>query len=679
MFFEQDAATSYAVASLLSLLLAACFYKPWRAGIYAPLFIPASLVTAIWQLSLVESLPVKNELALVQFFSTSHYALWLVSLLATLTLNIKDSQSRSNTAPLYAALALLVVLGGTILPWLLTHSEPQQLFLAVAWCNLLLALLGIIVVEQVFRNTLTRQKQAVTFLCLGSSLFFVYDLFLYSHALIFNAVDQSIWEARAAAHVIAILILIFATTRTKHSSTISISRNIVFYSASLVVAGLFLFVMAAGGYYIKLYGGSWGTVLQVTLMITGGLTTAVALSSAKLRGSLRVFVNKHFFLHKYDYRAEWLNLINVLSQDTSNDDANSIALHAVANIFNSPGASLWLREDDRITMVSAYGMAFDNDPDVMIDTPFCDLLAADWVFSPTGRIAVDRKNNYFLPPWLTAHDDLWIVMPLITKQELCGFIALLKPRNKTTLTWEDLDVMKTVGRQMGNYLALQQAAELLAQSKQFDTYNKLTAFVMHDLKNLIAQQGLVVENATKHKENPAFVEDAIKTIENSVARMNNLLNKLQQKGPMTTKNVELNKILIESIHKCRGKRPNPSLRINATDVWVNGDHDHLVMIFAHIIKNAQEATPTDGFVDVYLNKNSAKAVIQVEDNGHGMEGSFIKERLFRPFDTTKSGQGMGIGVFQTREYIQGLNGDVTVDSSVGGGTNFSISLPLVER
>ncbi len=679
MFFEPNAATSYAVASLLCVVLAGCFYKPWRDGIYSPLFIPASLVTAIWQLSLLDGVPVRNQLALVQFFSTSHYALWLVALLATLVLNIKDSQARSNTAPLYAALALLIALGGVVLPWLLNHSEPQKLFLAVAWCNLLLALLGIIVVEQVFRNTLTRQKQAVTFLCLGSSLFFIYDLFLYSHALIFNAVDQSIWEARAAAHIIAILILIFSTTRTKHSSTVSISRNIVFYSASLFVAGLFLFVMAAGGYYIRLYGGSWSTLLQVTLLSIGGLATTVTLSSPKLRGSLRVFINKHFFLHKYDYRNEWLNLINVLSQDTKDEDADSIALNAVANIFNSPGASLWLREDNHITLAAAHNMTFDSDPEVMLDTRFCELLAADWVFSPTGRIAIDRKNNYFLPDWLTAHEDLWIVMPLINKQELCGFIALLKPRNKTTLTWEDLDVMKTVGRQMGNYLALQQAAELLAQSKQFDTYNKLTAFVMHDLKNLIAQQGLVVKNATKHKENPAFVEDAIKTIENSVARMNNLLNKLQQKGPVTTKNVELNKILIESIHKCRGKRPNPSLRINAKDVWVNGDHDHLVMIFAHIIKNAQEATPTDGFVDVYLNKSAAKAVIQVEDNGHGMEESFIKGRLFRPFDTTKSGQGMGIGVFQTREYIQGLGGDVTVDSSVDGGTNFSIILPLVER
>ena len=62
---------------------------------------------------------------------------------------------------------------------------------------------------------------------------------------------------------------------------------------------------------------------------------------------------------------------------------------------------------------------------------------------------------------------------------------------------------------------------------------------MHDLKNLIAQQGLVVENSAKHKENPAFVEDAIKTIENSVNRMSNLLRKLQRKGPSEERNVDL--------------------------------------------------------------------------------------------------------------------------------------------
>src|SRR5690606_11443362 len=95
----------------------------------------------------------------------------------------------------------------------------------------------------------------------------------------------------------------------------------------------------------------------------------------------------------------------------------------------------------------------------------------------------------------------------------------------------------------------------------FDTFNKLSAFVMHDLKNLIAQQALVVENAAKHKENPAFIDDMIRTIDNSVQRMSNLLKKLQQTQPSSGRPLALKSVLINSVKKCQDRMPRPSLRI----------------------------------------------------------------------------------------------------------------------
>ena len=96
-------------------------------------------------------------------------------------------------------------------------------------------------------------------------------------------------------------------------------------------------------------------------------------------------------------------------------------------------------------------------------------------------------------------------------------MVLTSPEIDDSLTWEDLDLLKTVSRQIASYLDRHEAAEMLAESRQFEAFNKLTAFIMHDLKNLIAQQALVVENAAKHRENPAFFEDAIRTIDNSVS------------------------------------------------------------------------------------------------------------------------------------------------------------------
>lgn len=678
MAINELAINFHYIATTLYVVLAFFFYKPWREGIYSPLFISASLVTAAWQFSLTLGNELTGSNVISQILSSLHYAAWISALLTTMLLNIKADNAKRSVLPIYLLTLVLTVMGGLVTPYQMRHAPIEDSFALMAWGNLLLAILGFVVIEQVFRNTLTRQKQAVTFLCIGCFLFFCYDLLIYTNALIFSGMDKGIGEMRPLVNILAAIVLIFATTRSQQTTTVSLSREMVFYSASLVVTGVFLVAMAATGYYVKLNGGHWGSLLLLILLISTCLTIGFALASKKVRAIIRVKINKHFFLHKYDYRQEWLNLIDVLSQDTDNIDAAPVALTAVANIFHSPLAHMWIRNADKLQYNCRHSnsnLAGETLPDIDLHSPLASLLEEEWVFHPSGKNRLDLEHNSTIPEWMGEIDGIWIVLPVLSQQKLAGIIVLSKAQQRQTLTWEDLDVVKTVGRQIGSYLALQTAADHIAESKQFDTYNKLTAFIMHDLKNLIAQQALVVENAKKHKENPAFIEDAIKTIENSVSRMSTLLKKMQQKEPAAVRSLALNKILVEAIHKCRDKRPSPSLRMCDETLWVEGDRDHLVMIFSHVIKNAQEATPAGGFVDVFLESDNHQAVIRVEDNGQGMEEEFVRERLFKPFDTTKSGQGMGIGVFQTREYIQSLGGTVDVDSSPNQGSTFTISIP----
>ncbi len=138
--------------------------------------------------------------------------------------------------------------------------------------------------------------------------------------------------------------------------------------------------------------------------------------------------------------------------------------------------------------------------------------------------------NLALPTWLDRVGDAWLVVPLIESDKLLGFVVLARSRAMRDLTWEDHDLLKTVGRQVAGHLALNESAQLLAETRQFQAYNKLTAFLMHDIKNLIAQQSLVVRNAAKHKDNPEFIDDAIATVDNSVRRMQRLLEQLRQGG-----------------------------------------------------------------------------------------------------------------------------------------------------
>jgi len=440
-------------------------------------------------------------------------------------------------------------------------------------------------------------------------------------------------------------------------------------------------LMAAGGYYIKIYGGNWGTILQVTLILSSLVGIAVVFISDSARTSLSVFIDKHFFVHKYDYRSQWLNLIHQLSSSTSNNqDFQQRAIAAVASTFKCPGGMLWLNNRfGKMIPVATVNMLFQgSDFEEPVDSDFCSSLADhEWVFYSGAPDNHELSNfNEQLPEWTRKLADLWLIIPLLVDQELIGFMVLSAPPQQSPLTWEDLDLLKTVGREVAVYISRNESAELLAQSKQFDAYNKLTAFIMHDLKNLIAQQALVVENAAKHKENPAFIDDMIRTIDNSVQRMSNLLKKLQQTQPTSGRPLALQNVVINSVKKCQDRVPRPSLRILNDSLKVVADEDNLEMIITHIIKNAQEATSADGYVDVTLRSQQGMALIEVEDNGSGMDAEFIKNRLFRPFDTTKSGKGMGIGVYQTREFIRNLGGDVTVKSEPGIGTTFTITIPI---
>jgi len=677
----QDQITFFSnlAGGCIFLVLTLVFIRLWRIRAAHSALIFAALASAIWQLGLA-----------------SHYGWRPLNQPTLLLLEVVRDGTWIN-----ALLKCLTFVAGQALPPRFRHAMQGMWLLAfgaactltttdapvlsnsttMVWAGLLLAIVGLVSVEQLFRNT--HQYRLIKLLSIAIGGIFVYDIYLFSHSLIFNRIDPDLWQARGGINAIAALFMALGSlaiaNQTAQQARLSVSRPVVFYTTSLTGAGCFLALMALGGYYVQLYGGSWGTVVQILVLFLALLAIAVVFASRTARSRLNVWINKHFFHHKYDYRVEWLKLINYLSQPSQQENFHERAIKAVAAIFKSPGGALWLRAGHSYTPTCAHNLLLpQSSVDEPVSTEFCKALKEhEWVFSPHSpekhRLSA---FNELLPDWIYSIEKLWLVLPLMTETDLLGFMVLTEPPLDASLTWEDLDLIKTVGRQVASYLARHEAAEQLAESRQFEAFNKLTAFIMHDLKNLIAQQALVVENAARHRDNPAFFEDAIHTIDNSVARMSNLLRKLQQNEPSELRSLELHRVLMEAIKKCKQHRPVPSLRLENTDLRVNADQDRLIMTLTHIIKNAQEATDKNGFVDVTLRKDGNDAIIAVEDNGVGMDQDFIKNQLFRPFVTTKSGKGMGIGAYQTREFIASLGGGVAVQSAVGEGTTFTIILPL---
>jgi putative PEP-CTERM system histidine kinase len=273
-------------------------------------------------------------------------------------------------------------------------------------------------------------------------------------------------------------------------------------------------------------------------------------------------------------------------------------------------------------------------------------------------------------------------------------VLLAAPPDPFHPNYEDRDLLKTVGRHVAVHLAQFDADRRLAESRQFEGYHRLTAFVMHDLKNLAAQLALIVSNAEKHRRNPEFVDDAISTIANSTARMQRLIEQLQRRQVQSPRrHVRLDLVAAQAVERCQVSRPRPTVG-QTLEVWVEADPERLVMTVEHAIRNAQDATPPDGEVTVTVGVQGPQpqgevadtgrmrvpaAVLTVADTGSGMTRAFVQERLFKPFDTTKGSKGMGIGAYQVREYVQSLGGRVDVASEPGRGTRLSLRIPLAAR
>ncbi len=243
------------------------------------------------------------------------------------------------------------------------------------------------------------------------------------------------------------------------------------------------------------------------------------------------------------------------------------------------------------------------------------------------------------------------------------------------LNFEDHDLLKTAGQQIASYLAQEQSTEQLAEGRQFEAYNRLTAYIMHDLKNLIAQQSLVVANAKRHKKNPKFIDDAVATIEGGVTRMRRVIEHLQQSSiDQRQEKVELGKLIMQAVSQCADRQPIPKTHIGDEQIWVRADRERLLMALYHGIRNAQDATGADGEVSVELEPNGANCTIRIIDTGAGMDELFVRERLFKPFDSTKGTQGMGMGAYQIRETVRAIGGEVRVQSELDKGTRLVLEL-----
>ena len=660
---------SYLAATLAYAFLGASLLISWRGQYRGALLTLACFVTAAWAAlsAFGNGLAVASAAMEVVKSTAWLYFIWEVLAGAK---GIVASRLRASRAVLVSG--SLIFLAFTIY----AHEASSGLAFVDIIAHLVFAILGMVLIEQLFRNTHADSRWGIKFVCLAIGGMFAYDFFLYSDAMLFHRIDPDIWMARGAVNaILSPLIMVAAARNPQWSLRVHMSRRVAFHTATLLGAGIYLLLMASAGYYIRLFGGTWGSVLQIAFFFGAGLLLLVIFFSGSMRARLRVLLSKHFFTSKYDYREEWLRFTRTLL--TSEGQIYETAIRAIAALVESPAGALWMADEagSVYACIARWNMPM---PEAVVpaDDPVAHFMeSSQWVISleeylRDGEIYRDLE----ISPWLVEMKGAWIVVPLLLNERLLGFIVLTQPRSKIHFDWEVSDLLKTAAHQLVNHLAQKRATDALLVAKQFDSFNRMSAFVVHDLKNLVAQLSLMLSNAERHKGNPEFQEDMLSTVQNSVDRMNRLLAQLRSKEASVVKKIGLLGLLESVLDSKSVLKPRPVLTAE-TGLGVMADPEKLARVIGHVVQNACEATHYDGRVDVRLYARESFAVIEVEDNGRGMDEDFVRERLFKPFDSTKN-SGMGIGAYECREYIREIGGFVEVKSVPDQGTLFVVCIPL---
>jgi putative PEP-CTERM system histidine kinase len=462
------------------------------------------------------------------------------------------------------------------------------------------------------------------------------------------------------------------------SIDIFVSRQVVFYSTTFLAVGIYLLFVSFGGYYVRMVGGTWGGLGQILFFAGSLIVLGSVLFSQPMRRRAAVFIAKHFYRNKYDYRIEWLRFVHTLSTNTTLD-IRSNAVHAIAQTMGSPGGVLYMPDESgqRFVPVASWPDRHSTDAtqEIGSDEEIIRVLSQrQWIVDlQEFRRTPDVYQNIALPACLAQHTTARIVSPVLELNKLAGFVVLSEAAPPFKLTYEDRDLLKTLGSHVATYLAQHEASGKLAENRQFEAYNKLTTFMMHDLKNSVAQLKLIVSNAARHKHNPEFIDDTIATIANASDRMMRLIEQLKSESLTTAiRRVDLNDLATVVATRCADRKPVPVVLVAAKPAFVGADSERLTSIIEHVIRNAQDATPDNGRVEVSIECEGGRVRLLVSDTGAGMDAHFLRDRLFKPFDSTKGSKGMGIGAYQVREYVRSLGGDVEVRSSPGSGTSFGL-------
>ena len=648
-----------------------------KVGLAKTLLLAATTITCLWSVAHISLVGWVTDIS--QYAQLDSVRLWIWTLFLGACLHKEfTSVWQMFSRPIPLIMMILPTLSVAISVFNPFSPSLQYLIFTLVTVQML------VVLEQVFRQA-GEQKWAYKPLIIYLGALTTFDFFTYANAAMVNNLNWSFFAARGYIYLALLPFLILAIRRIQQwGIDIFVSREVVLHSTLLMLSGAYLMIMALLGYMVKYFGGQWGVPIQIVLFLISIVLLASLFLSNEFRTKLKVFITKNFYANQFDYRVEWLALTKTLSaENKSLADIYHTALVGWVQGIKYEQGLLFKLENNLTSCVASIGNVQASELEI-IESYSHDLRTyftkKDWIIDfdemrikPEMYADIDNRNN------MIANYPFHFMIPVYNNNSLWGMVCVnTKTADKHTLNWEIRDYLLAVTEQTAHFIFQAESNQTLSENAKFAAFNRMSAFVVHDLKNVLAQINLLLANAKQHKSNPEFIDDTFETLEHTKARMDNMLKQLMDKSIDQNTNTEAVNVsqLIESVieSKCQGLLPIPQFT-GEKNVMVSIDAEKFANVLYHLINNAQQATDNNGDISIDATQQSHQIMINIIDNGEGMSQSFIEERLFTPFETTKGNAGMGVGAYDAKNFLQSIGGNLVVKSELGKGSCFTLYIP----
>lgn len=655
----------HALAALLFGALGLWAFRGAEVGVpRKPLGI-ALILTALWALAVAG---IGESDLTTRVAESARNIAWLAFMIALhRRLGAERPPAAIGTVYGVVAMVILIALGLNIVAATTQDIEPQVIEAALL-LRMMSAVAALVLVQSLHSAITAPGTTGMRPVVLAIGAMWLVDTNVLSVAwLTMTWPDQLVAVRGGAMALIAAAIAMGLQRRGEWP--MQLSRTVAYQSLSLVAIGLYFALLALATSALAAIGGDNARLLQTAFVFGSTAAILTVVSSPWLRAWTKVKLAKHFFAHRYDYRAEWLRFTETLGEPEGSAPLDERIVKALADLTDSPAGVLLVPQGEALGVNATWNVARGSLPAAY---------GEDWAHTGVDPALIlelgtaDPEST--IPGSIRDWDQAWVVVPLPHQNRLAGAIVLARPPIARALDWEDFDLLKAAGRQLASYLAEERAQEALAEAERFDEFNRRFAFIMHDIKNLVSQLTLVARNAERHADNPAFRADMVATLQDSAGRMNDMLARLSQHHRARTEAPVAVPLAPLARRVAKARRAQHPVEVSSTgDPLAIADPAMLETLLGHLIQNAIEASTPGTPITIEVRATASEAQLDVIDRGTGMSPAFIRDKLFKPFVSSKPG-GFGIGAFEAQKLAAEMGGRIEVESSEGKGSRFRVVL-----